>query len=67
MKTRQWDVVQSTQNVAERLATEYDGIVRTEQVACSVLKAASDLNGQVQPEAFPELLHRGAHYRLEIA
>lgn len=35
-------------------------------VASIVLAAASDLTGQVQTEAFPELLHRLAHYRLEI-
>ena len=27
MTTRQWDALQSTHNVAERLATEFDGIV----------------------------------------
>lgn len=31
-----------------------------------VLEAVGDLDGQVQPEAFPELLHRLAHYRLAI-
>lgn len=58
--------MQSTHNVAERLATEFDGIVPPERVASIVLAAASDLTGQVQTEAFPELLHRLAHYRLEI-
>jgi hypothetical protein len=67
MTTRQWDVLQSTHNVTERLATEFDRIVPRERVASIVLAAASDLTGQVQPQAFPELLHRLAHYRLEIA
>ena len=53
--------------VAEQLATEFDGIVPPERVASIVLESASDLSGQVRPEAFPELLHRLAHYRLEIA
>ena len=66
MKTSQLDVLQSAQDVAERLATEFDGIVPPGLVASIVLEAVGDLNGQVQPEAFPELLHRLAHYRLEI-
>jgi hypothetical protein len=67
MTTRQWDVLQSRHHAAERLATEFDGIVPPERVASIVLQAASDLTGQVHTEAFPELLHRLAHYRLEIA
>jgi hypothetical protein len=67
MKTRQLEVLQSTQDVVDRLTTEFDGIVPPPTVANIVLAAADDLNGQVQPAAFPELLHRLAHYRLEIA
>jgi hypothetical protein len=67
MKTRQFDELQSAQCVAEQLAMEFDGIVPPERVASIVLEPASDLSGQVRPEAFPELLHRLAHYRLEMA
>jgi hypothetical protein len=66
MTTRQLDVLQSAQEVAERLTTEFDGIVPPGTVVNIVLEAVGDLNGQVQPQAFPELLHRLAHYRLEI-
>jgi hypothetical protein len=66
MATRQLDVMQSALDVAERLTTEFDGIVPPKTVVNIVLEAVGDLNGQVQPQAFPELLHRLAHYRLEI-
>jgi hypothetical protein len=66
MTTRQLDVLQSAQEVAERLTTEFDGIVPPGTVVNIVLEAVGDLNGQVRPAAFPELLHRLAHYRLEI-
>jgi hypothetical protein len=66
MNRKQLEVSQSVQDVAERLITEFDGFVPARIVARIVLEAVADLNGQVQPEAFPELLHRLAHYRLEI-
>lgn len=66
MNTRQWAVSRPAQDVAERLATEFDGIAPRGLVAHIVLEAVGDLNGQVRPEAFPELLHRLARYRLEI-
>ena len=61
------DVLRSAEDVAERLMTEFDGIVPPRVVTNIVLEAVGDLEGQVRPEAFPELLHRLAHYRLEIA
>lgn len=67
MKTSQFDEKQSARCVAEQLATEFDGIVPSERVASIVLESASDLSGQVRPEAFPELLHRLAHCRPQIA
>jgi hypothetical protein len=67
MKTSQFDENHSALGIAEQLATEFDGIVPSERVAIIVLESASDLRGQVRPEAFPELLHRLAHYRLGIA
>jgi hypothetical protein len=60
------DVLRSAEDVAERLTTEFDGIVPPRVVTNIVLEAVGDLEGQVRPEAFPELLHRLAHYRLEI-
>jgi hypothetical protein len=67
MKTSPLDENHSALCVAEDLAAEFDGIVPLERVASIVLESASDLRGQVRPEAFPELLHRLAHYRLGIA
>jgi hypothetical protein len=67
MRRKQVDVSRSAEDVAERLMTEFDGIVPPRVVTNIVLEAAGDLEGQVRPEAFPELLHRLAHYRLEIA
>jgi hypothetical protein len=67
MRRKQVDVLRSAEDVAERLTTEFDGIVPPRVVANIVLEAVGDLEGQVRPEAFPELLHRLAHYRLEIA
>lgn len=66
MATRQLEVLQPAQDVAERLATEFDGIVPPGLVASIVLEAVGDLNGQVRLGAFPELLHRLARYRLEL-
>ena len=63
--TRQLDVSQPAREVAERLTTEFNGIVPPQIVTNIVLEAIGDLNGQVQPEAFPEMLHRLAHYRLK--
>jgi hypothetical protein len=67
MKTTRFDELRLAQCVAEQLATECDGIVAPQRVATVVSQSASDLSGQVRPEAFPELLHRLAHYRLKIA
>lgn len=67
MKMSQFDEKHSALCVAEQLATEFDGIVPSERVAIIVLESASDLRGQVRAGAFPELLHRLAHYRLGIA
>jgi hypothetical protein len=67
MRRKQVDVSRSAEDVAERLMTEFDGIVPPRVVTNIVLEAVGDLEGQVRPEAFPELLHRLAHYRLEIA
>ena len=67
MKASQFDELRSAHCVAVQLATEFDGIVPPERVASIVFESASDLSGQVRPEAFPELLHRLAHYRLGIA
>jgi hypothetical protein len=66
MRRNQVDVLRSAEDVAERLTTEFDGIVPPRTVVNIVLEAVGDLNGQVQPGAFPELLHRLAHYRLQI-
>ncbi|WP_018601270.1 hypothetical protein [Mycobacterium sp. 155] len=67
MKTKPLDAVQPAQDVAARLATEFDGLLPPELVTRIVVEAICDLYGQVQPKAFPELLHRLAHYRLDIA
>lgn len=66
MKTKPLDTVQPTQDVAARLVTEFDGLLPPELVTRIVMEAICDLYGQVQPKAFPELLHRLAHYRLDI-
>jgi hypothetical protein len=66
MKTKPLDTVQPAHDVAARLATEFDGLLPPELVTRIVMEAICDLYGQVQPKAFPELLHRLAHYRLDI-
>jgi hypothetical protein len=66
MKTKPLDVVQPAQDVAARLAAEFDGLLPPELVTHILLEAVCDLYGQVQPKAFPELLHRLAYYRLDI-
>jgi hypothetical protein len=66
MKTKPLDRVQPAQDVAARLAAEFDGLLPPEVVTRIVVDAIRDLYGQVQPQAFPELLHRLAHYRLDI-
>jgi hypothetical protein len=66
MKTKPLDTVQPGQDVAARLATEFEELLPPELVTRIVVKAICDLYGQVQPKAFPELLHRLAHYRLDV-
>ncbi|MDQ2586841.1 hypothetical protein [Saccharothrix yanglingensis] len=48
-----------------RLTAEFRGRVPKGVVACTVLEARHDLQGQIRPGALAELLHRLAHHRLD--
>ncbi len=47
-----------------RLSAEFGGRLSRKTVARTVLDARRDLEGQIMPEAIPEMLHRLAHHRL---
>ncbi|WP_158853471.1 hypothetical protein [Saccharothrix deserti] len=47
------------------LAAEFSGRVPRKVVARTVVGARQDLQGQIQPEALAEMLHRLAHHRLD--
>ncbi|XVV01262.1 hypothetical protein ACQPW3_28115 [Actinosynnema sp. CA-248983] len=47
-----------------RLAAEFGGRVPRRVVLTTVTGARRDLEGQIVPEAFAEMLHRLAHHRL---
>ncbi|NUT48121.1 MAG: hypothetical protein HOV94_12550 [Saccharothrix sp.] len=47
-----------------RLAAEFGGRVPRRVVLTTVTDARRDLEGQIVPEAFGEMLHRLAHHRL---
>ncbi|GAA1296304.1 hypothetical protein [Saccharothrix xinjiangensis] len=47
------------------LTAEFRGRVPRTVVARTVLDARQDLEGQIQPEALPEMLHRLARYRID--
>ncbi|RTL68074.1 MAG: hypothetical protein EKK42_11815 [Pseudonocardiaceae bacterium] len=46
------------------LVREFDGLISAAVVRAEVLRARGDLDGQVSPEAMPELVHRLARERL---
>lgn len=48
------------------LAAEFSGRVPKRVVARTVVGARLDLEGQTQPKALAEMLHRLAHYRLDV-
>lgn len=58
------DDLESVDGVAQRLMSEFDGILPKRQVASTVLQAVADLDGQVPPDALPQMLHQLAHQRL---
>ncbi|MFT7840328.1 hypothetical protein Q5530_29650 [Saccharothrix sp. BKS2] len=49
----------------DELTAEYRGRLPGSVVARTVLGARQDLEGQIQPEALAEMLHRLARYRLD--
>ncbi|QFZ19498.1 hypothetical protein [Saccharothrix syringae] len=49
----------------DRLADEFKGLVPETVVTSTVLGARQDLEGQIQPGALAEMLHRLARYRLD--
>lgn len=48
----------------DNLTAEFRGRLPRTVVARTVLDARQDLEGQIQPEALAEMLHRLARYRL---
>jgi hypothetical protein len=48
-----------------KLAATFSGRVPRRVVASTVVGARKDLEGQIQPEALAEMLHRLAQYRLD--
>ncbi len=49
-----------------RLAIEFAGRVPRRTVVRVVTEAQRDLAGQIVPEAIGEMLHRLAHYRIDM-
>lgn len=59
------DVERYVLAVANDLSAEFSGVLPRVQVKAVVVEARHDLEGQIAPEAFSEMLHELAHHRLD--